>query len=79
MWDSKFEDLLRPHLPFLAAGEQLEFSAPLRDYGLDSLAAVGLLSTLESAYQVRFENEALTLETFETAGVLWQTLSAIAS
>jgi acyl carrier protein len=77
MWDNQFEDLLRPHLPFLPAGEQLESDALLRDYGLDSLAAVDLLSTLESTYRVRFENEALTLATFETAGILWQTLSAI--
>ncbi len=77
MWDNRFEELLRRHLPFLSPGEQLGENVRLRELGLDSLATVELLSALENTYQVRFENDTLTLETFETAGILWQTLSAI--
>lgn len=75
MWDNQFESILRRYLPFISAGEQLDASAQLRDLGLDSLATVELLSELESAYHVRFADDALTLETFETAAAAWQALS----
>nr|BCB14670.1 acyl-carrier protein [Streptomyces spiroverticillatus] len=77
MWDQKFEDLLRGFLPFVGADEQLTEDASLRDLGLDSLGIVELLAALEGEYGVRFEDEALTKETFATPGVLWRTLSAL--
>jgi acyl carrier protein len=76
MWDTQFEEQLRRFLPYLGAQEQLDQDAELRDFGLDSLAMVELLATLESAYQVRFADEALSLETFQTPAILWKTLSA---
>lgn len=75
MWDNQFEELLRQYLPFLSAGEPLTADTPLREFGLDSLAMVELLSSLENTYQVRFEDDALTLDTFESPGVLWKALS----
>jgi acyl carrier protein len=75
MWDNKFEELLRQYLPFLSADEPLTADTPLREFGLDSLATVELLSTLESTYQARFDDDALTLDTFETPGILWKALS----
>jgi len=77
MWDNQFEALLRRYLPFISADERLEEDSQLRQFGLDSLAIVELLSVLENTYDVRFEDDALTLETFETPGTLWRTLSAI--
>ena len=77
MWDSQFEELLRRFLPYLSAEEPLEADARLRDFGLDSLATVELLASLESSYQVRFSDEALSLETFATPAILWRTLSTI--
>jgi len=74
MWDHQFEDVLRRYLPFLAADEALPGDASLRDLGLDSLGTVELLAQLEAGYAVRFVDDALSLETFETAGVLWETL-----
>jgi acyl carrier protein len=76
MWDNQFEELLRRYLPYLPAGEKLAENSALRDFGLDSLAMVELLSALEGTYDIRFADDALTLETFETAGTLWRTLSA---
>jgi acyl carrier protein len=75
MWDENFEDLVRRFLPYLAADEPLEQDARLRDYGLDSLATVELLACLESTYRVRFDDDALSLATFETPGILWKALS----
>ncbi|GAA3166242.1 hypothetical protein GCM10010466_66270 [Planomonospora alba] len=77
MWDQQFEEILRPHLPFLPADEKLDPDTGLRDFGLDSLGMVELLATLESVYDVRFRDDALTLDTFATPGLLWSALSAV--
>ena len=77
MWDERFEESVRRYLPYLPADEELAADTPLRDFGLDSLATVELLSSLEAAYDVRFQDEALSLATFETPEVLWKTLSRI--
>jgi acyl carrier protein len=77
MWDDQFETLLRQHLPFIAPDEKLSSGSPLRDFGLDSLGTVELLAILEATYDVRFTDDALTPESFETPEVLWTTLSAV--
>lgn len=75
MWDQRFETILRQHLPFLDPEEPLLGGASLRDSGLDSLAMVELLAMLESEYNVRFVDEAMSMETFATAQTLWSTMS----
>lgn len=77
MWDQQFEELLRSYLPFLAADESLDDDTGLRDLGLDSLGTVELLAAIEARYDVRFMDEALSLETFATPGVLWAALSGM--
>ncbi|GAA4236117.1 acyl carrier protein [Streptosporangium album] len=77
MWDQQFEEILRPLLPFLPADEKLEEDAGLRDFGLDSLGMVELLATLESSYDVRFRDDALTLDTFATPSLLWNALTTV--
>ena len=76
-WDMKFEELLRGYLPFLDADAPLEADTDLRISGLDSLGAVELLGSLESAYDVRFVDEALSLDTFATPAVLWETVTRL--
>ncbi|MGW0856644.1 acyl carrier protein [Streptomyces sp. NPDC002690] len=75
MWDD-FEKTVRPFLPYLPDDEPLEADAELRDLGLDSLATVELLSVLEDRFQVRFRDDALSLENFRTPAVLLKTLSS---
>ncbi|MCS0603064.1 phosphopantetheine-binding protein [Streptomyces sp. LP11] len=77
MWDDRFEETVRPFLPFLAPRQQLTPEDGLKDLGLDSLGTVQLLGTLEDAYQVRFRDSALTMDTFRTAGVLWDTVQGM--
>ncbi|MEU8207081.1 acyl carrier protein [Streptosporangium sp. NPDC049046] len=77
MWDDRFEETLRRQLPFLPADERIREDTGLADFGLDSLGIVELLATLEEEYGVRFRDEALTMETFETPGTLWKTLSGM--
>ncbi|MCT9011718.1 phosphopantetheine-binding protein [Streptomyces sp. NPDC054766] len=76
-WDKKFEELLREYLPFLSADEPLEADTDLRLSGLDSLGAVELLGSLENVYAVRFVDEALSLDTFATPAVLWETVTRL--
>ncbi|WP_328338425.1 acyl carrier protein [Micromonospora sp. NBC_00421] len=75
MWDQRFEAILRQHLPFLDPEEPLLAGTSLRDSGLDSLAMVELLATLESEYAVRFVDEAMSMETFATPHTLWSVLN----
>jgi acyl carrier protein len=77
MWDDRFEELVSSFLPFLPSNQRLTADTDLRDLGLDSMGAVELLSAVENLYDVRFVDEALTLETFATPGVLWGELSKL--
>ncbi|MFF9651297.1 phosphopantetheine-binding protein [Streptomyces sp. NPDC014622] len=77
MWDDRFEEILRTFLPFLPPQEPLTADTELKDLGMDSLGTVQLLGTLEETYQVRFLDSALTMDTFRTAGVLWETVEGM--
>ncbi|MQY09707.1 acyl carrier protein [Actinomadura macrotermitis] len=74
MWDEQFESILRQHLPFLAADGPLEADLSLRDFGLDSMGTVELLSKLERVYAVKFVDDALNAENFAAPGALWATV-----
>jgi len=77
MWDEKFEMLLRGYLTFLSPTEPLESDAQLRDLGLDSMGMVELLGNLEDTYQVRFLDDALTMDTFQSPSVLWKAVGSL--
>ncbi|MCX5138799.1 MULTISPECIES: acyl carrier protein [unclassified Streptomyces] len=77
MWDEQFDILLRKQLSFLPPDEPITEDMRLRDYGLDSLGMIELLAGLEAAYDVRFRDEALSLEIFETPDVLWDALQRL--
>jgi acyl carrier protein len=71
-WDERFERILRHHLRFLPASDALDPDSRLGDLGLDSLASVQVLLTLEEAYAVSIPDDRLNAEMFETAASLWQ-------
>lgn len=77
MWDESFGQLLRKHLPLLESGDELTASLSLRDFGLDSMGMVALLSSLEDMYGVRFVDDALNGENFATPETLWKALAAM--
>ncbi|MGW7353312.1 acyl carrier protein [Streptomyces phytohabitans] len=77
MWDQSFEELLRKHLSLLEAEDEITADLSLRDYGLDSMGMVALLSGLEDTYNVRFVDDALNFENFATPATLWETVSAM--
>ncbi len=77
MWDEQFEVLLRQHLFFLPAEQELVPELDLREFGLDSLGVVDLLVALESAYDFRLTDDYMSMDTFATPGTLWDTISSV--
>lgn len=63
----KLVTVLRDHLKYLKAGEELDFEQTLGDLGLDSMSAIDLLFGLEEAFEVSFPDALLNEETFRTA------------
>lgn len=60
-------------------GRAISSDAPLRDLGLDSMAAVELLFAVEDTYDIVIGDEHLTDATFETAGALWSVIQQLRS
>lgn len=77
MWDKQFENMLRQYLFFLSADQELRPDLDLREFGLDSLGVVDLLVSLESTYGVQMTDDLLSMDTFKTPALLWNTLSSI--
>jgi acyl carrier protein len=77
MWDEQFEVLLRQHLFFLPAEQELVPDLDLREFGLDSLGVVDLLVALESTYDFRLTDDYMSMDTFMTPGTLWDTISRV--
>lgn len=74
----QFSAILRRHLRYAQPGEPLAPDAPLRDLGLDSMAAVTLMLDLEDEFGVTFPDSELTRRTFATPAALWAAISAAA-
>lgn len=72
----KFQDILRPHLPYADSGDLVEASE-LSGLGLDSMSIVALLADIENSYDVELPDDILNEETFATVGSLWRTLSTL--
>jgi acyl carrier protein len=75
MWNEQFETLLRTHLPFLPADEELRQDLDLRESGLDSFGVIDLLVALESEFHIHVTDDILSVDTFATPGTLWETLT----
>ncbi|MFC7916791.1 phosphopantetheine-binding protein [Streptomyces sp. NPDC057386] len=74
----RFQDLIRPFLPYADAGE-LDAGRELAALGLDSMGVVQLLAALEEGYDLEFPDDALNQDTFATVGSLWQTVAGVLS
>jgi acyl carrier protein len=71
MWDDDFERLLRQALPGLDVNQPLVPDVQLLPLGLDSLATISLIASLESHYDIMLPDETLTAATFDTPASLW--------
>ncbi|SEB30839.1 Acyl carrier protein [Streptomyces misionensis] len=76
-WDERFDKTLRDALPLLPADCPLEDDTRLGEHGMDSMATIETMLSLEEQYGVSFPDEALTSETFATPGSLWTVLTAL--
>jgi acyl carrier protein len=76
-WDARFEVLVRAAARRLPAEAELTPDTDLLDWGLDSLAIVGLLAGIEAAYGSGLPDEALNYDTLGTPGALWKAVSAL--
>ncbi|MEU6285549.1 phosphopantetheine-binding protein [Streptomyces sp. NPDC047028] len=74
-WDARFERLLTAVLPGTARDTRLAPGLELKKAGLDSLATVELLVSLEEEYGVELPESALNSATFATPAALWETLT----
>ena len=79
MWDATFEKTLREHLSLLPATTELAPDMQLGSLGLDSLASIQLLVSIEETYDVAIPDEFLNLETFSTPASLWRAVAALRS
>jgi acyl carrier protein len=71
-WPAEFEAILRGNLPLLDNGHDLSAGMPLVDYGLDSLATVGIILEVEETFAVSIPDEFLVPESFESPGSIWE-------
>ncbi len=76
MLDPSFLAILRRHLSLVGPAEELTLDAPLRELGLDSMAAVRLVVDLETELGVMLPETSLTAETFADAASLWHAVAA---
>ncbi|MFF2133277.1 acyl carrier protein [Streptomyces olivochromogenes] len=75
-WNAKFEDVLRQGLPGLGKDKEPAADVPMEAYGLDSMALIGIVSALESAFRVSLAGQIVVPVHALTAGHLWGILSA---
>jgi acyl carrier protein len=73
--EQTFARLVRRHLKYLAPERDIDREWLLKDYGLDSAAAIDLLLDLEDAYGITMPDKYLTEETFATLASLWSAVS----
>lgn len=74
---SQLEDLLRPHLRFLKAGEAVPMDEDLGRLGLDSMASIDLLMEIEGRLGIQIPDEMMTTDTFSTGNHLLAVLQKL--
>ncbi|MFJ9041448.1 phosphopantetheine-binding protein [Streptomyces sp. NPDC102406] len=75
-WHAKFETILRQGLPGLDHDKAPAVDVPMEAYGLDSMALIGIVGALESAYGVSLAGQVAVPVRTLTAGHLWGIVSA---
>ena len=75
--DPVFETMVRRHLLRFDPGAPISPDLILRDAGVDSLALIELLVSVEDTYDVEFPDELLVPETFRTPASLWSVISEL--
>lgn len=74
-----FVKIVRRHLKYLEAGDELAPDASLKGLGLDSMEAVTLMLELEDEFNIMLPDSQLTAETFATPANLWDAINPLRS
>ncbi|MDL5199790.1 phosphopantetheine-binding protein [Streptomyces sp. ALI-76-A] len=72
----QFEQILKDTLPE-APPARLNKTEKLVDLGMNSLLLIQLVVQLEDAFRISMPDDAMTAETFESVGSLWEALSEV--
>ncbi|MET8944881.1 acyl carrier protein [Streptomyces sp. NPDC004542] len=75
-WNPTFEAILQRGLPGLGKDGIPAADEPLERYELDSLALIGIVSELESAFGISLTGQVVIPRHMLTAGQLWDIVSA---
>jgi acyl carrier protein len=70
-WNRTFETVLRRGLPALERDTDLATDVPMEQYGLDSLALIGIVSDLEQSFGINLTGRVTLPVRTLTAGQLW--------
>jgi acyl carrier protein len=76
-WPEAFVAALRANLDLTSGDGPIPENARLVDLGMDSVSMVALVMEIEDELGVRFPDELLMPETFETPATLWQAVCAL--
>jgi acyl carrier protein len=76
-WDPQFESIMRSALRFLPDEEELKADLDTAGAGLDSMASVELLISIEGVFDIAIPDELMIPETFATPGGLWKVISGL--
>lgn len=75
-WNARFETILRQSLPGLGSDVAPAADLPMEAYGLDSIALMGMVGALESAFGISLAGQLAVPVRTLTAGHLWGIVSA---
>jgi acyl carrier protein len=76
-WDELFGTLLQRALDRVGYQGELAPDEPLSNFGLDSFGTVGLLLTIEQAYDITIPDDLQITEIVRTPRTLWETVAAL--
>ncbi|MGJ5895471.1 phosphopantetheine-binding protein [Streptomyces niveiscabiei] len=74
-WEPQFESMMRQSLRFLPLEQELRPDLNLATAGLDSLATIELLESIEEIYEIEIPDALIKAETFATPTALWSTIA----
>jgi acyl carrier protein len=72
--DPALEQVLRPHVRFLAPGTAIDPDLSIASLGVDSLDIIELVVQLEGKFDVEIPPDQVTPETFSTPASIWRLL-----
>lgn len=77
LWDTRFEQVLRPYCRLVAAAGPIDPDASFAELGVDSLGVLGLIVDTEEAFGIELPMDMLTEDTLAGPAAFWRTVSGL--